>query len=535
MATNSPMGTNPYLPPDIQLQQINLQRQQALADALRQQSLESTPSEVVSGRVVPKGILGAIAPLLRAGLANKTQDKVSQGQLGLTKAYSDYLTNSANATLPGGQQQMPSQPTGTTQDGQSVPTYQAPSGQPIGDAGGMSVPVTPNAQPPQAAVQAAGGPQISPQLRAAYVSLLRTGNMEGANKLMEMAWQSQMPNDTSKMAAAAGVDPAAANAAALRRATEPSPVVNRGYGIGTMVDGKYVPDPASLEQALTLERGKQGIELPYRAPVTMPTSSGQNATVFPSEFPSIQQGNVPQRLSGTDQAAIAAFNQAGRPSNTPFEVAPNSQGGVSPVGTLGLSQSQGDQINQERQRAGGKATDEAFAKDYVAWNQGGGADSAKQLAQLQDVSKALNTKGANLTGPFLGSTPDMVKKFTNPQSIAMRERVEEVVQRSLRSILGAQFTEKEGERLIARAYNPNLPEAENSIRVGRLFTQLQQAFQAKQDAAQYFEKNGTLQGWQGKLYNMGDFDNVDKPQQTSGNVSLPGQDAIAAELKRRGL
>ena len=200
----------------------------------------------------------------------------------------------------------------------------------------------------------------------------------------------------------------------------------------------------------------------------------------------------------------------------------SAQGRGAEPAVLGATQSQGEQVTQARQTAAGKATDEQFAKDYVAFTTGGGADAAKQLGQLKDVSQALQNPQANLTGPWLGRVPDAVKAFVNPQSIAMRERVEEVVQRSLRAILGAQFTEKEGERLIARAYNPAMPEAENAIRVNRLYTQLQQAFQAKQDAAAYFQKNGTLEGWNGKLYSISDFE-PNTGRNSSGQVSgAPG-------------
>jgi hypothetical protein len=168
--------------------------------------------------------------------------------------------------------------------------------------------------------------------------------------------------------------------------------------------------------------------------------------------------------------------------------------------------SESDKARLASESSATRAVDDAFSKEYVSWTTGGGADVAKQLGQLNDVAKELGNKGSNLTGPVIGRTPDAVLSVTNPKSIAMRERVEEVVQRSLRAILGAQFTEKEGERLIARAYNPTLGEAENKVRVERLFTQLNQAFESKQNAIQYFQQNGTLKGWKGKMFSMSDFD-----------------------------
>lgn len=162
---------------------------------------------------------------------------------------------------------------------------------------------------------------------------------------------------------------------------------------------------------------------------------------------------------------------------------------------------------------GQKAVDTEFAKDYAAYTAGGGfADVRKQLDQLAGVTKKLKS-GQNLTGPVIGRVPDLIGAWTNPDAIATREAVGEVVQRSLRQVLGAQFTEKEGERLIARAYNPALPEVENRKRVARLRIQLTQAAKAKDNAVRYFEKHGTLKGWKGRLPSLGDFDPERNPQQ----------------------
>ncbi len=152
-----------------------------------------------------------------------------------------------------------------------------------------------------------------------------------------------------------------------------------------------------------------------------------------------------------------------------------------------------------------KAIDTKFAEEYTQFQTAGGyTDVQKGIGQLNEALKALASSN-NLSGPIVGGTPDSVLKFTNPDAIAVREKVEEVVQKNLRLVLGAQFTEKEGERLIARSYNPNLSEAENTQRLSRLITQIQGAAQAKMAAIKYYEENGTLQGFQGKVPNMGDF------------------------------
>lgn len=154
---------------------------------------------------------------------------------------------------------------------------------------------------------------------------------------------------------------------------------------------------------------------------------------------------------------------------------------------------------------GEKKVDEKFAAEYADFVASGGyADVQKQLGQLQEVATKLE-RGQGLTGPIVGNIPEGIRRVTNPSAVAAREAVEEVVQRNLRIVLGAQFTEKEGERLIQRSFNPALSESENAKRVRNLITQIQAAAQAKVDAARYYEENGTLKGWKGKMPSLSDF------------------------------
>jgi hypothetical protein len=174
-----------------------------------------------------------------------------------------------------------------------------------------------------------------------------------------------------------------------------------------------------------------------------------------------------------------------------------------------------------------KAIDTKFAEEYTQFQTAGGyADVQKGIGQLNEALKALKQTD-NLSGPLVGGAPDVALKFLNPEAIAIRESVEEVVQRNLRLVLGAQFTEKEGDRLIARAYNKNMSEAENGKRLSRLVTQIQQAAQAKMAAIKYYEENGTLAGFTGKIPNMGDFDPA------SDNIILtPDDEALINKYSR---
>tara|TARA_R110002050_G_scaffold132867_1_gene255093 strand:- start:825 stop:2243 length:1419 start_codon:yes stop_codon:yes gene_type:complete len=152
-----------------------------------------------------------------------------------------------------------------------------------------------------------------------------------------------------------------------------------------------------------------------------------------------------------------------------------------------------------------KALDTKFSTDiYTEWKYGGASDAQKGIAQLNSAAKALE-ENADLTGPGTSFWPNAVRAWWNPKSVDIEERVTEIVQRNLRLILGAQFTENEGKRLIARAYNIDLKAKTNAERVRRLVKQIALAAQAKQSAADWYEEHGTLQGWKGGKYSAIDF------------------------------
>jgi hypothetical protein len=173
---------------------------------------------------------------------------------------------------------------------------------------------------------------------------------------------------------------------------------------------------------------------------------------------------------------------------------------------------------KDKKTSGQNAVDQAFAKEYVEFKAAGGyADIDKNIRQLKQASELLG-KDNSLTGPIRGMYPDFVRSITNPQAVATKEQVQEVAQRNLRLILGAQFTEKEGDRLISRVYNDRLSTEENKKRVDNLIAQISAAAQAKQSAAEYFEKNGTLTGWGGRLPKFEDFLPKDRQSDMASDI-----------------
>lgn len=148
--------------------------------------------------------------------------------------------------------------------------------------------------------------------------------------------------------------------------------------------------------------------------------------------------------------------------------------------------------------------EEKSAQDLVDFTIGGGfSDVQKGLSQIEIAKQTLKTQPeGKITGKLVGAQDDTgLLKYTNPAAQDTKEQVQEIAQRNLRLILGPQFTAKEGEALINRVYNPALPQSVNVKRLELLQEQMTSAAKTKQEAVDYYNTNGTLKGFKGKLYN----------------------------------
>lgn len=262
---------------------------------------------------------------------------------------------------------------------------------------------------------------------------------------------------------------------------------------GLMANIPDVYDPQAIDMAFRSAGGAQNAlkgqftlspgEERYDARGNVLATGPQQPEKYGSPYTVVEQG-TPRRRQITQSGKVRDLGEAPPPASL-FGAVPGAPRATTP---------------------GEKEVDKKMAKEFVQYQaMGGFADTMKQIDQLKEVQANLASGDMNLTGPVIGSTPDFVLKATNPTALNTRELIEEVVQRNLRLVLGAQFTEKEGERLIKRAYNPNLSEAENAKRVGRLVEQMSVAAQVKKDSMDYFQQNGTLKGWQGMIPSVDDL------------------------------
>jgi hypothetical protein len=143
---------------------------------------------------------------------------------------------------------------------------------------------------------------------------------------------------------------------------------------------------------------------------------------------------------------------------------------------------------------GQKTFDREFAKDHNEWTSGGANTARSEINKLQNVIGGLKN-GSVTTGGLTGAFPD---RMTSESVLRARADVQSTVMNSLRAILGAQFTEKEGERIIKNTWNEADSTENNVARLERLVGDLSAKADAKDAKGSYFERmGGSLYGFQG--------------------------------------
>lgn len=196
------------------------------------------------------------------------------------------------------------------------------------------------------------------------------------------------------------------------------------------------------------------------------------------------------------------------------------------------------QVKQENKQAdvtakptpGQKKLDEEFAKNYAEMIKGTDASAEGSLKKLQHAIDNLASTESDMVGGSgaIGLVPKSVRDAMGSKSAQIEDDVYNVIQSSLRPILGSQFTAKEGENLLKRTYNPTAPVEVNVQRLQALKSQMMEAAASNRKAAEYFRENGTLTGYNGKTYTINDFN----PEQASESKSSDAATS-SGEIKRR--
>lgn len=153
---------------------------------------------------------------------------------------------------------------------------------------------------------------------------------------------------------------------------------------------------------------------------------------------------------------------------------------------------------KEQDNAGQKKLDQEFAKEYQEWSSGGEKIAQSEIGKLKSALNNMKT-GKVTTGGLTGLFPD---QLTSNKVLSARSDIQSSVMGSLRALLGAQFTEKEGERVIKNTWNEADSTENNINRVERLVGDLENKAADKSQKAAFFEQKGsTLKGFEGDFKN----------------------------------
>jgi len=191
-----------------------------------------------------------------------------------------------------------------------------------------------------------------------------------------------------------------------------------------------------------------------------------------------------------------------------------------------------------------KLVDEKFAATAAEYLSGGKTQIGANVLNLRRKLKILESGDLNVSGPVVGLLPESVQSITNPDALSFIGDIREIVFQSLREKLGAQFTEREGDRLVAAAFDQRLSEEQNTKRLERLLQVIEGAAKNKEEMIAHYNENGTLQGYvqqplnfESIFYTLLEDDFKDKTDAQLRQIALEGdqetRNAIITFLEKR--
>ena len=155
----------------------------------------------------------------------------------------------------------------------------------------------------------------------------------------------------------------------------------------------------------------------------------------------------------------------------------------------------GAQAQLQAAQGKGSFAEQEFTKemipDVAKFLSGGRARARQNIETLNEVLEKLSTvsgKPELNTGAFVGSVP---KRFAAELKL-VEDQVGGIVNESLRQILGAQFTQQEGERILGQSFDPTAPNEQNIARVERLRDELVSRFNAQNRYANQLQQTDRI-------------------------------------------
>ena len=151
---------------------------------------------------------------------------------------------------------------------------------------------------------------------------------------------------------------------------------------------------------------------------------------------------------------------------------------------------------------GQKKLEEALGANMEPWMTGGRTQAVDNLRTYDELITGLTSgeidtrRLSDLTPEALG-IDDTIRQIFNPTGQNAVDNVRRVVFQGLKDTLGAQFTQREAERLVSASYNPALPEEMNIKRLQSARRVLADVIQAKDDLANHIMAGGLMSDYKG--------------------------------------
>ena len=159
--------------------------------------------------------------------------------------------------------------------------------------------------------------------------------------------------------------------------------------------------------------------------------------------------------------------------------------------------------SKQRAKSGGllltpgqEKLDDRFTITAEKWIASGAAQADANLANIENKIARLYSGEENLSGPGFAFIPERLRPVLAPAAAGFLDDISELTYQSLRETLGAQFTQREAERLVNTSFNISLPEEQNVARLQRLKAKLESIKQNRNNQIAYFMERGTLQGYE---------------------------------------
>lgn len=141
------------------------------------------------------------------------------------------------------------------------------------------------------------------------------------------------------------------------------------------------------------------------------------------------------------------------------------------------------------------------SKDYNEFVNAGGAQKMQNSLRQLDAAVTRLRKNPEILSGFTrkipGSFGGLLQRNFNPELADLKQNIEKIIQQDLRPTLGAQFTEKEGEGLMQRSFDPALTPEQNLRKLEDEIKNLKSIASTRLAAMQHYEKNRNMRGFKG--------------------------------------